>query len=174
MHSLTYTQKKLPAECRQQRCICLYTYIFSPHANSSGQTSGQKVKNAYTIYTLNIHFLFSKSAYTIYIYLKPHFQPAAVIPTAPSLLLHPSTSRQQSETDQTTTLPPHILQAYNAAKPSNHNATTTIHQKKVHTHPAAGIYIFFRPFFPLPSKRQTGSIHPTVEEKKRKRGMKRC
>lgn len=67
MHSLTYTQKKLPAECRQQRCICLYTYIFSPHANSSGQTSGQKVKNAYTIYTLNIHFLFSKSAYTIYI-----------------------------------------------------------------------------------------------------------
>lgn len=127
-----------------------------------------------------IHYIYTKYPFSIlkkcihYIYLKPHFQPAAVIPTAPSLLLHPSTSRQQAETDQTTTLPPHILQAYNAAKPSNHNATTTIHQKKVHTHPAAGIYIFFRPFFPLPSKRQTGSIHPTVEEKKRKRGMKRC
>lgn len=90
MHSLTYTQKKLPAECRQQRCICLYVYIFSPHANSSGQTSGQKVKKCiHYIYTKYPFFIFKK-VHTLYIHPKPHFQPAAVLPTAQSLLSHPA------------------------------------------------------------------------------------
>lgn len=42
MHSLTYTQKKLPAECRQQRCICLYAYIFSPTQIPAGRPAGKK------------------------------------------------------------------------------------------------------------------------------------
>ena len=104
MHSLTYTQKKLPAGCRQQRCICLYAYIFSPHANSSGQTSGQKVKKCiHYIYTKYPFFIFKKCIH--YIYTRNHIssrqqffqRPHHYSPT-------PQTSRQQAETDQTTTL----------------------------------------------------------------------
>ena len=58
-------------------------------------------------------------------------------------------------------------------KPSNHNATTTAQQKEVHTYQATGIHTFFRPLFPLPSKRQIGSIHPTGEEKKEKKGCEK-
>ena len=130
--------------------ICVH---FLPHANPSRQTSGQKVKKMHTLY----------------IHPKPHFQPAAVLPTAQSLLSHPANLPAAGRNIPNNYSPTsHFAGIYNAAKPSNHNATTTIHQKEVHTYPAAGIYIFFRPFFPLPSKRQTWSIHPTVEEKREK------
>ena len=110
-----------------------------------------------------------QKVHTLYIHPKPHFQPAAVLPTAQSLLSHPANLPAAGRNIPNNYSPTsHFAGIYNAAKPSNHNATTTIHQKEVHTYPAAGIYIFFRPFFPLPSKRQTWSIHPTVEEKREK------
>lgn len=171
MHSLTYTQKS----CRQNAgSRDAYVYMRTFFATRKPQQANQRAeskKNAYTIYTLNIHFLYSKSAYTIYTHIhpKPHFQPAAVLPTAQSLLSHPANLPAAGRNIPNNYSPTsHFAGIYNAAKPSNHNATTTIHQKEVHTYPAAGIYIFFRPFFPLPSKRQTWSIHPTVEEKREK------
>lgn len=64
MHMFTYTKfeaicialrihkKKLPAECRQQRCICLYAYIFfTPHKL---QRADQRAKNK-KMHTLYIH-----------------------------------------------------------------------------------------------------------------------
>ena len=77
MHSLMYTQKS----CRQQRCICLYAYIFSPHINFSGQ----KVKKCiHYIYTKYPFFIFKKC--THYIYTRNHIS-----------------SRQQAEIGQITT-----------------------------------------------------------------------
>lgn len=135
MHSLTYTQKKLPAGCRQQRCICLYAYIFSPHANSSGQTSGQKVKKCiHYIYTKYPFFIFKKCIH--YIYTRNHIssrqqyfqRPSHYSPT-------PQTSRQkQKQTKPLLFAYPHFAGIYNAAKPSNHNVTTTAQQKEVHTY----------------------------------------
>ena len=112
--------------------------------------------------------------HTLYIHPKPYFQPAAVLPAAQSLLSHPANlpaaGRNRPNNYSSTS---RFADIYNAAKPSNHNATTTIHQKEVHTYPAAGIHTFFRPLFPLSSKRQIGSIHPTVEEKKEKNGYEK-
>lgn len=66
MHSLTYTQKS----CRQNAgSRDAYVYIRTFFATRKLQRADQRAeskKNAYTIYTLNIHFLYSKSAYTIY------------------------------------------------------------------------------------------------------------
>lgn len=66
MHSLTYTQKS----CRQNAgSRDAYVYIRTFFATRKLQRAGQRAeskKNAYTIYTLNVHFLYSKSAYTIY------------------------------------------------------------------------------------------------------------
>ena len=168
MHSLTYTQKS----CRQNAgSRDAYVYIRTFFATRKLQRAGQRAeskKNAYTIYTLNVHFLYSKSAYTIYT-PETTFPAGRVLPTAQSLLSHPANLPAAGRNIPNNYSPTsHFAGIYNAAKPSNHNATTTIHQKEVHTYPAAGIYIFFRPFFPLPSKRQTGSIHPTVEEKREK------
>lgn len=181
MHSLTYTQKKLPAECRQQRCICLYAYIFSPHTNSSGQTIGQKVKKCiHYIYTKYPFFIFKKC--THYIYTRNHISSRQQYFQRPSPSHYsptPQICRQQAEIGQITTnhycsstthAYPHF--AGNRIKHTTQQSQATArpqqHGKKVHTHPAAGIHIFFRPLFPLPSKRQTGSIHPTGEEKREK------
>lgn len=155
MHSLTYTQKS----CRQNvGSRDAYVYMRTFFATRKPQQANQQAeskKNAYTIYTLNIHFLYSKSAYTIY-------TPETTFPAGSSTS---AAGRNRPNNYSSTS---HFAGIYNAAKPSNHNATTTIYQKEVHTYPAAGIHIFFRPLFPLPSKRQTWSIHPTVEEKRKK------
>ena len=168
--------KKLPAGCRQQRCICLYAYTFSPHANSSCQTSGQKVKKCiHYIYTKYLFFIFKKCIH--YIYTRKHISSRQQSFQRPHHYspIH-KTSRQQAETDQTATLPfLHFAGIYNAAKPNNHNAATTTQQKKVHTYPAAGIHTFFRPLFPLSSKWQAENIFTTGENrrKKDKKGIKR-
>lgn len=181
MHSLTYTQKKLPAECRQQRCICLYVYIFSPHANSSGQTSGQKVKKCiHYIYTKYPFFIFKKCIH--YIYTRNHISSRQQYFQRPSHYSHtPQICRQQAEIGQITTnhycsstphAYPHFAGSrikYTTQQSQATSATTTTRQKNTHLpRRRQGIYIFFRPFFPLPSKWQTGSIHPTGEEKREK------
>ena len=61
MHSLTYPQKS----CRQNAgSRDAYVYIRTFFATRKLQRAGQRAeskKNAYTIYTLNVHFLYSKS-----------------------------------------------------------------------------------------------------------------
>lgn len=158
--------KKLPAGCRQQRCICLYAYIFSPHANSSGQTSGQKVKKCiHYIYAKYPFFIFKKCIH--YIYARNHIssrQQSFHRPHHYSSI--PKTSRQQAKTDQTTTLSPHILQAYTTQQGQAITTQPLQYSKKRYTlTPAAGIHTFFRPLFPLSSKRQTENIFTTEEQK---------
>ena len=102
MHSLTYTQKS----CRQNAgSRDAYVYIRTFFATRKLQRAGQRAeskKNAYTIYTLNVHFLYSKSAYTIYTRnhissRQQYFQrPSHYSPT-------PQICRQQAEIGQITT-----------------------------------------------------------------------
>lgn len=199
MHSFTYTQKKLPAVSRRQQehrqqerrpqgCICLRAYIFH-HTQSTRKLqraapAGKKIKKCiHYIYTKYPFFMFKKCIH--YIYTRNHtssrqqyFQrPSHYSPT-------PQICRQQAEIGQITTnhycsstshAYPHF--AGNRIKYTTQQSQATArpqqHGKKVHIYPAAGIHIFFRPLFPLPSKRQTGNIHPTVEEKKEKKGYKK-
>lgn len=178
MHMFTYAKFEVI-------CICLYAYIFSPHVNSSGQTSGQKVKKCiHYIYTKYPFFIFKKCIH--YIYTRNHIssrQQSFHRPHHYSSI--PKTIRQQAEIGQITTnhycsFTPHAYPHFagNRIKHTTQQSQATArpqqHGKEVHIYPAAGIHIFFRPFFPLPSKWQIGSIHPTGEEKKRKMGMKRC
>lgn len=183
MHSLTYTQKS----CRHpagSRGAYVYMRTFLPHANSRGKTSGQKVKKCiHYIYAKYPFFIFKKCIH--YIYTRNHISSRQQYFQR---LSHYSpthkTSQQQAEIGQITTnhycsstqhAYPHF--AGNRIKYTTQQSQATArpqqHGKKIHTHPAAGIYIFFRPLFPLPSKRQTGSIHLTVEEKKEKKGYKK-
>lgn len=124
--------------------LCLYAYIFSPHANSSGQTSGQKVKKC-------IHYIYAKYPFFIlkkcihYIYTRNHIssrqqsfqRPSHYSPT-------PQICRQQAEIDQTTTLPPHVLQTYTTQQSQ---ATTMqplqyIKKRYILTQPQAYIHFF--------------------------------
>lgn len=150
----------------------MFIYVhFLPHANSSGQASGQKIKKCiHYIYTKYPFFIFKKCTHYIYTrnYISAGSSPS-IGPTTTLPSLKPAGRGRNRPNHYSSTQ--HFAGIYNAAKPSNHNATTTIHQKEVHAYPAAGIRIFFRPLFPLPSKRQTWSIHPTVEEKKREKGV---
>ena len=168
--------KKLPAGCRQQKCICLYAYTFSPHANSSCQTSGQKVKKCiHYIYTKYLFFIFKKCIH--YIYTRKHISSRQQSFQRPHHYspIH-KTSRQQAETDQTATLPfLHFAGIYNAAKPNNHNAATTTQQKKytliqpqVYTH-------FFAHFsrFPQNGRQKIYLLQEKNRRKKDKKGIKR-
>ena len=103
MHSLTYTQKKLPASCRQQRCICLYAYIFCHTQTPAGKPAGRKVKKCiHYIYTKYPFFIFKKCIH--YIYTRNHIsslqqsfqRPSHYSPT-------PQICRQQAEIGQITT-----------------------------------------------------------------------
>lgn len=144
MHSLTYTQKS----CRQNAgSRDAYVYMRTFFATRKPQQANQRAeskKNAYTIYTLNIHFLYSKSAYTI-LYTRNHIssrqqyfqRPSHYSPT-------PQICRQQAEIYQTTTLPPHILQAYTTQQSQ---ATTMqplqyIKKRYILTQPQAYTYFF--------------------------------
>lgn len=157
--------------------ICVH--FFTTRKLQRADQRAESKKNAYTIYILNIHFLYSKSAYTIYT-PETTFPAGSSTSNGPVTTLPPrkfagSRQKQDKLPPTTTALPPHththILRAAelsiqrSKAKPP---ARPQQHGKKIHAHPAAGIYIFFRPFFPLPSKWQTGSIHPTGEEKREK------
>ena len=181
MHSLTYTQKSCRQNAGSRDAYVYMRTFFSPHTSSSGQTSGQKVKKCiHYIYTKYPFFIFKKC--THYIYTRNHIssrqqyfqRPSHYSPT-------PQICRQQAEIGQITTnhSTPHAYPHFagNRIKYTTQQSQATArpqqHGKKVHTHPAAGIYIFFRPLFPLPSKRQTWSIHPTVEEKKEKKGYEK-
>lgn len=178
MHSLTYTQKSCRQNAGSRDAYVYMRTFFATHKLQRADQRAESKKNAYTIYTLNIHFLYSKSAYTIYTRnhissRQQYFQrPSHYSPT-------PQICRQQAEIGQITTnhycsSTPHAYPHFagNRIKHTTQQSQATArpqqHGKKVHTHPAAGIHIFFRPLFPLPSKRQTGSIHPTGEEKREK------
>ena len=126
MHSLTYTQKS----CRQNAgSRDAYVYMRTFFATRKPQQANQRAeskKNAYTIYTLNIHFLYSKSAYTIY-------TPETTFPAGSSTSNGP-----------VTTLPPHILQAYTTQQSQ---ATTMqplqyIKKRYILTQPQAYTYFF--------------------------------
>lgn len=157
--------------------ICVH---FFTNANSSGQTSGQKIKNAYTIYTLNIHFLYSKSAHTIY---TPETTfPAGSSPSSgPVTTLPPrkfagSRQKQDKLPPTTTALPPHththILRAAelsiqrSKAKPQrDHNNTA---KRYTFTQPQAYTYFFAHFSRFLQNGRQGAYIRP--EKKKEKKG----
>lgn len=182
MHSLTYTQKSCRQNAGSRDAYVYMRTFFATHKLQRADQRAESKKNAYTIYTLNVHFLYSKSAYTIYT-PETTFPAGSSTSNGPVTTLPPrkfagSRQKQDKLPPTTTALPSHththILRAAelsiqrSKAKPP---ARPQQHGNKIHTHPAAGIYIFFRPLFPLPSKRQTGSIHPTVEEEKREKGV---
>lgn len=179
MHSLTYTQKKLPAGCRQQRCICLYTYIFSPHANSSGQTSGQKVKKC-------IHYIYAKYPFFIlkkcihYIYTRNHIssrQQSFQRPNHYSSI--PKTIRQQAEIGQITTnhycsFTPHAYPHFagNRIKHTTQQSQTTSAAKRYTlTQPQAYAYFFTHFSRFLQNGKQEVYIRP--QKKKEKNDIKR-
>lgn len=170
MHSLTYTQKS----CRQNAgSRDAYVYIRTFFATRKLQRAGQRAeskKNAYTIYTLNVHFLYSKSAYTIY-------TPETTFPAGSSTSNGPVTLPPT-----TTALPPHththILRAAElsirrskAKQPQcNHYNTSkrgTYLPSRRHTH-------IFSPIFPASFKTADREHTSDRRRKKRKRGMKRC
>lgn len=115
---------------------------FSPHTNSSGQ----KIKKCiHYIYAKYPFFIFKKCIHYIYTrndissrqqsFHRPHHYSSI-----------PKTSRQQAKTDQTTTLPPHILRAAelsiqrSKAKPQrDHNNTA---KRYALTPPQAYTYFF--------------------------------
>lgn len=173
MHSLTYTQKKLPAFCRQQRCICLYAYIFSPHINFSGQTSGQKVKKCiHYIYAKYPFFMFKKCIH--YIYTRNHIssrqqyfqRPSHYSPT-------PQICRQQAEIGQITTnhycsstphAYPHFAGSrikYTTQQSQATSETTTTRQKRYTLTPPQAYTYFFAHFSRfLQNGRQGAYIRP--------------
>lgn len=179
MHSLTYIQKS----CRQNAgsrdaYVYIRTFFATRKLQRAGQRAESKKKCIHYIYTKCPFFIFKKCIH--YIYTRNHIssrqqyfqRPSHYSPT-------PQICRQQAEIGQITTnhycsSTPHAYPHFagNRIKYTTQQSQATArpqqHGKKVHTHPAADIYIFFRPLFPLPSKRQTGSIHPTVEEKREK------
>lgn len=166
MHSLTYTQKKLPAGCRQQRCICLYAYVFSPHANSSGQASGQKVKKCiHYIYTKCPFFIFKKCIH--YIYTRNHIssrqqyfqRPSHYSPT-------PQICRQQAEIGQITTnhSTPHAYPHFagNRIKYTTQQSQATANTAKRYTLIPPQTYTYFFAHFSrfLQNGRQGAYIQP--------------
>ena len=72
MHSFTYTQKKPPAALRAAEMHMFTCIHFSPHTINTQTPAGKK----------------NKKVHTLYIHPKPHFQPAAALPTTPPLLSH--------------------------------------------------------------------------------------
>lgn len=144
--------------------LCLYAYIFSPHANSSGQTSGQKVKKC-------IHYIYAKYPFFIlkkcihYIYTRNHIssrqqsfqRPSHYSPT-------PQICRQQAEIDQTTTLPPHVLQTYTTQQ----SQATTMNTSKRGTYlPSRRHTYIFSPTFPAFLK--TADREHTSDSRRKKR-----
>lgn len=157
--------------------ICVH-FSATHKLQRADQRAENKKKCIHYIYAKYPFFIFKKCIY--YIYTRNHIssrqqyfqRPSHYSPT-------PQICRQQAEIGQITTnhycsSTPHAYPHFAGSRikyttqQSQATARPQQHGKKVHTHPAAGIHIFFRPLFPLPSKRQTGSIHPTVEEKREK------
>lgn len=150
--------------------ICVH---FLPHANPSRQTSGQKVKKCiHYIYTKYPFFIFKKCIH--YIYTRNHIssrqqyfqRPSHYSPT-------PQICRQQAEIYQTTTLPPHILQAYTTQQSQ---ATTMqplqyIKKRYILTQPQAYTYFFAHFSRFLQNGRQGAYIRP--EKKKKKKGYEK-
>lgn len=186
MHSLTYTQKS----CRQNAgSRDAYVYIRTFFATRKLQRAGQRAeskKNAYTIYTLNVHFLYSKSAYTIYT-PETTFPAGSSTSNGPVTTLPPrkfagSRQKQDKLPPTTTALPPHththILRAAElsirrskAKQPQcNHYNTSkrgAYLPSRRHTH-------IFSPIFPASFKTADREHTSDRRRKKRKRGMKRC
>lgn len=174
MHSLTYTQKS----CRQNAgSRDAYVYMRTFFATRKPQQANQRAeskKNAYTIYTLNIHFLYSKSAYTIY-------TPETTFPAGSSTSNGPVTTlpprkfagSRQKYTKQLLshlTFCRHIRRSKAKQPQCNHYNTSkrgTYLPSRRHTH-------IFSPIFPASFKTADREHTSDRRRKKRKRGMKRC
>lgn len=85
--------------------------FFATRKPQQANQRAESKKNAYTIYTLNIHFLYSKSAYTIYT-PETTFPACSSHSNGPVTTLPPrkfagSRQKQDKLPPTTTTLPPH-------------------------------------------------------------------
>ncbi len=171
MHSLTYTQKscgRMPA-AEMHMFICVH---FLPHANPSRQSQRAESKKEciHYIYTKYPFFIFKKCIH--YIYTRNHIssrqqyfqRPSHYSPT-------PQICRQQAEIYQTTTLPPHILQAYTTQQSQATTMQPLQYIKKRYILSRRRVHIF------SPTSRflQNGK-HGTSNgrRKKRERGRKGC
>lgn len=147
--------------------ICVH--FFATRKLQLSDQRAESKKNAYTIYTLNIYFLYSKSAYTIY--TPENTFPAGSSHSSGPITTLPSIKPAGSRQKQTKQLLFHsyILQAYTTRQSQTTTTQPLQHsKKKVHTYPAAGIHTFFRPFFPLSSKWQAENIFTTGEKQEKK------
>lgn len=144
MHSLTYTQKS----CRQNAgsrdaYVYMRTFFATHKPQQANQRAESKKKCIHYIYTKYPFFIFKKCIH--YIYTRNHIssrqqyfqRPSHYSPT-------PQICRQQAEIYQTTTLPPHILQAYTTQQSQ---ATTMqplqyIKKRYILTQPQAYTYFF--------------------------------
>lgn len=80
--------------------ICVH--FSATHKLQRADQRAENKKNAYAIYTLNIHFLYSKSAYTIYT-PETTFQAGSSPSSGPVTSPTPQICRQQAEIGQITT-----------------------------------------------------------------------
>lgn len=156
MHSLTYTQKS----CRQNAgSRDAYVYMRTFFATRKPQQANQRAeskKNAYTIYTLNIHFLYSKSAYTIY-------TPETTFPAG-------SRQKYTKQLLSHLTFCRHIQRSKAKQPQCNHYNTSkrgTYLPSRRHIH-------IFSPIFPASFKTANMEYTSNRRRKKRKRGIKRC
>lgn len=188
MHSLTYTQKSCRQNAGSRDAYVYMRTFFATHKLQLADQRAESKKNAYTIYTLNIHFLYSKSAYKCihYIYTRNHIssrqqyfqRPSHYSPT-------PQICRQQAEIGQITTnhycssIPhayPHFAGSrikYTTQQSQATSETTTTRQKDTHSPRRRHTHIF-SPIFPASFKTADREHTSDRRRKKRKRGMKRC
>lgn len=161
--ALRIHKKKLPAECRQQKCICLYAYIF--FTTHKLQRADQRAKN--------------KKVHTLYIHPKPHFQQAAALPTAPPLLSHPA-NLPTAGRNMTNHHQPLLLSHQNAyphfagsriKHTTQQSQTTSAAKRYTLTQPQAYAYFFAHFSRFLQNGKQEVYIRP--QKKKEKNDIKR-
>lgn len=159
-------------------CIHFFT-THNQHANSSGQASGQKIKKCiHYIYT-KYPFFYVQKVHTLYMHPKPHFQPAAAIPTAPPLLSHPANlpAAGRNMTNHHQPLPLSNQNAYphfagsRIKHTTQQSQTTSAAKRYTLTQPQAYTYFFAHFSRFLQNGKQEADIRPP--KKKEKKGYKK-
>ena len=126
--------------------ICVH--FFATRKLQLSDQRAESKKNAYTIYTLNIYFLYSKSAYTIY--TPENTFPAGSSHSSGPITTLPSIKPAGSRQKQTKQLLFHsyILQAY-TTRQSQTTTTQPLQHSKKSTHLSSRRYThIFSPTFP--------------------------
>ena len=154
--------------------ICVH--FFATRKLQLSDQRAESKKNAYTIYTLNIYFLYSKSAYTIY--TPENTFPAGSSHSSGPITTLPSIKPAGSRQKQTKQLLFHsyILQAYTTRQSQTTTTQPLQHSKKKYTLIQPQVYThFFAHFsrFPQNGRQKIYLLQEKNRRKKDKKGIKR-